>query len=71
MLINCSAYQNGTKLADISTAEIGAYVHRPDCFVWVALQDAEDAELAEMQRAFNLHELAVEDARHGHQRPKL
>ncbi len=71
MLINCVAYQDGKKLADIATADISDYVVRPDCFVWVALRDASDAELHEMQQEFNLHELAVEDARHGHQRPKI
>ena len=71
MLINCVAYQNGTKLADITVPEISDYISRPDCFVWVALQDAEPAELAEMQHEFDLHPLAVEDAQHGHQRPKI
>jgi magnesium transporter len=71
MLINCVAYQEGKKLADIPIADISDYVVRPDCFVWVALRDATDAELAEMQEEFGLHELAVEDARHGHQRPKI
>jgi len=37
----------------------------------VALRDASDAELAAMQAEFGLHDLAVEDARHGHQRPKI
>ena len=71
MLVNCAAYQEGKKLADITIDEISDYVDRPDCFVWVALKDAEPAELAEMQKEFHLHELAVEDARHGHQRPKI
>ncbi|MBI4986588.1 MAG: magnesium/cobalt transporter CorA, partial [Rhodocyclales bacterium] len=71
MLINCVAYQEGIKLADIPVADISEYVVRPGCFVWVALHDATDAELQEMQQEFNLHELAVEDARHGHQRPKI
>jgi magnesium transporter len=71
MLINCVAYQDGRKLADIPVADISDYVVKPDCFVWVALWDATDAELAEMQEEFSLHELAVEDARHGHQRPKI
>jgi magnesium transporter len=71
MLINCVAYQEGKKLADIPIADISDYVVRPDCFVWVALRDATDAELQEMQQEFGLHELAVEDARHGHQRPKI
>ncbi|HLX01610.1 MAG TPA: magnesium/cobalt transporter CorA [Trinickia sp.] len=71
MLINCAAYQDGRKLADIDIADIGSYVSRPECFVWVALQDPEPEELAQMQRQFDLHELAIEDARHGHQRPKV
>lgn len=71
MLINCVAYQNGKKLADIKQADISEYVHRPDCFVWVALKDPEAQELEEMRQEFELHELAVEDARNGHQRPKL
>ncbi len=71
MLINCVVYQNGTKLADISVSEISDYISRPDAFVWVAMQNASPSELEEMQREFSLHELAVEDARHGHQRPKI
>jgi magnesium transporter len=71
MLINCVAYQDGKKLADITVEDISRYVCRPDCFVWVALRDATDDELATMQMEFNLHDLAVEDARHGHQRPKI
>ncbi|HVR94242.1 MAG TPA: magnesium/cobalt transporter CorA, partial [Casimicrobiaceae bacterium] len=50
---------------------ISDYVKRPDCFVWVALKDPTQAELEEMRDEFGLHELAVEDARHGHQRPKI
>ncbi len=71
MLINCVAYENGSKLADISVEEISDYVVRPGCFVWVALKDATDDELTKMQEEFSLHELAIEDARHGHQRPKV
>ena len=71
MLINCVAYENGTKLADIPIAEISDYLKRPGCFVWVALKDATDDELTTMQDEFGLHELAIEDARHGHQRPKV
>ena len=71
MLINCVAYQDGKKLAEIPVEDISTYVSRPDCFVWVALKDAEPAELEKMKEEFDLHELAVEDARHGHQRPKI
>jgi len=71
MLINCVAYQDGRKLADIPKEEIGMYVKRPDCFVWVALFEPSSTELQEMREEFELHELAVEDASHGHQRPKI
>lgn len=71
MLINCVVYQDGKKLADIDVDDISDYVVKPDCFVWVALRDATDAELSKMQEEFGLHDLAIEDARHGHQRPKV
>ena len=71
MLVNCVAYQSGVKLADIPLSEVSDYVSRPECFVWVAIRDPEPAELDALQEEFGLHELAVEDARHGHQRPKI
>jgi magnesium transporter len=71
MLVNCVAYQDGRKLGDIEKHEISEYLKRPGCFVWVALRDATPEELGEMQEEFDLHELALEDARHGHQRPKI
>jgi magnesium transporter len=71
MVVNCVAYERGKRLADIPLSEIKNYLTRPDCFVWVALKDPEPAELAVLQEEFDLHELAVEDAQHGHQRPKI
>ena len=71
MLVNCVAYQSGLKVADIPPEEISDYVQRPDCFVWVAVRDPSPEELATLQEEFGLHELAVEDASHGHQRPKI
>jgi magnesium transporter len=71
MLVNCAAYQDGKKLGDIPSREISDYVSRPECFVWVALYEPTPEELNAMQEEFGLHELAVEDARHGHQRPKI
>lgn len=72
ILVNCVAYQDGATLAaDLPTEAISDYLLLPGCFVWVALRDAGPAELALMQEEFGLHELAVDDARHGHQRPKI
>ena len=71
MLINCVAYEDGTKLADCPIDDISEFLKRPGCFVWVAMKDATPDELSKMQVEFGLHDLAVEDARHGHQRPKI
>lgn len=71
MIVNCVAYQRGQKLSDIPIGEIRANLARPDCFVWVALKDAAPAELAALQNEFDLHDLAIEDAQKGHQRPKI
>ena len=71
MLVNCAAYENGRKIADITREQISDYLERPETFVWVALKDPDAAELEEMRKEFGLHFLAVEDALHGHQRPKL
>ncbi len=71
MLINCSAYQDGYKLADIKIEAINAYITKPGCFAWVALKDPERDEIAQMGHQFGLHELALEDALKGHQRPKI
>lgn len=40
-------------------------------FVWVGLYEPEDALLDKLQEEFGLHDLAVEDAQHAHQRPKI
>ncbi len=71
MLINCVAYSEGTKLADIAVGDISNALARPGTMVWVALKDASHDELLQMQLEFGLHDLAIEDALHGHQRPKI
>lgn len=71
MLVNCTAYRQGVKIAHITPEEISDYLVQPETFVWVALADASAEELAQMKEEFSLHELAVEDAQHGHQRPKI
>ncbi|MES2353641.1 MAG: magnesium/cobalt transporter CorA [Pseudomonadota bacterium] len=71
MLITCVAYQKGRKVGEIPIAGISAYLAQTENFVWIALKDVEPDELKSMQEQFNLHPLAVEDARNGHQRPKI
>jgi magnesium transporter len=71
MLINCAVYQEGQKLSDIPVEDISNWLAKPGCLTWVALRDASLAEMTQMQEEFNLHPLAIEDATHGHQRPKI
>jgi magnesium transporter len=42
-----------------------------DCFAWIGLYEPTEDEFDAVRREFHLHELAVEDAIHAHQRPKL
>jgi magnesium transporter len=58
-------------VADIPISDIRTSLADPGCFVWVALTDPEPAEVERLQGEFDLHELAVEDASRGHQRPKI
>ena len=71
MLINCVAYRDGRRLTDLALSEVGSVLHQPKGFVWVALRDADADELAQVQQVFDLPELAMEDVRHGRQRPKV
>jgi len=71
MLINCVAYDHGSKLADLDVRDISDYLQQPDCSVWVALRDPTNEDIEDTQSEFGLHDLAVEDARNGHQRPKV
>lgn len=71
MIVNSVAYRQGYKLRDIATDEISEFLGQPDCFVWVALSEPDAQEIERMQSIFDLHDLAVEDTLHGHQRPKI
>jgi magnesium transporter len=71
MLVNSVAYRDGHKLADVTREDVRSYLERDDCILWMAVRDPEEHELTELQELFELHPLAVEDARHGHQRPKF
>ena len=71
MLISAVVYREGRRVADIEPADIHRYVAEPQNLVWVALRDPDPAALEQMQAQFGLHPLAVEDARNGHQRPKI
>ncbi len=71
MLVNSVAYKDGHKIADVRNEEVRPYLKRDDCILWMAVRDPDPHELKLLQEEFELHPLAVEDAQHGHQRPKF
>ncbi len=71
MVINCVAYARGRRLRDVAIDAIGAVLEDPDTFVWVGLLEPSEELLRDVQRQFGLHDLAIEDAHHAHQRPKI
>ena len=71
-VINCAVYDRTGKRRDIPLDEISDALAVDDgSFVWVGLYEPDDARLDKLQEEFNLHDLAVEDAQHAHQRPKI
>jgi len=70
-IVSCVAYQNGKRLESFPIDDISEVIKQPDIFLWIGLYEPDNALLDKMQEEFGLHELAMEDARAAHQRPKL
>ena len=71
-VVNSIAYGRDGSRRDITLDEISDVLARDDdTFVWVGLFDPDPSLLAKLQEEFGLHDLAVEDARNAHQRPKI
>jgi magnesium transporter len=71
MVVNCAAYADGCKVADVAVEDISEVLKEERQFVWIGLHEPSPELLRTIQREFGLHDLAVEDAQHAHQRPKL
>ncbi len=70
-IVNCIAYCEGRRAANIEISEISDMLQHKDKFVWVGLHEPDEELLKAMQEEFGLHDLAIEDAHNAHQRPKL
>lgn len=73
MIVDCALYRDGRRqnaepLALNRAAEVCG---ETDGFVWLGMFEPAPEELAEVQRRFGLHELAIEDAQNFHLRPKI
>jgi magnesium transporter len=72
VIVDCAIYENGVRRdgkVELEHAYDGR--HEPGRFVWIGLYEPTEEEFETLRREFGLHPLAVEDAIHAHQRPKL
>ncbi len=72
-MIRTRLYRNGNlEATDFDCARVSDYLAEPDTVVWMDLDDGSDpSELATVAEELGLNPLAVEDATHGRQRPKV
>ena len=72
MIIDCAHYRDGRRQEEgpVSLEDAAARTKQGG-FVWLGLFEPEPEEFEEVRAAFNLHELAVEDAQIEHMRPKV
>lgn len=70
-IVNCAAYAEGKRVANVPISSVHEVLERPDQFAWVGLHEPSEEILEQVQKEFHLHDLAIEDAHRAHQRPKL
>ncbi|KPU56505.1 corA-like Mg2+ transporter family protein [Pseudomonas fluorescens] len=70
-VVAAAVYSAGKRVTNITLDEGAAWAAKPGHFVWIGLEEPNAGELYNLQRQFNLHELAIEDALEKHSRPKL
>ncbi|GGO85877.1 magnesium and cobalt transport protein CorA [Wenjunlia tyrosinilytica] len=72
-IVDCAVYRDGRRLSEhCRQGDALKEVRRSgDGFVWIGLHEPTQEEFAGIAAEFGLHPLAVEDAVHAHQRPKL
>ncbi|MER6115508.1 magnesium and cobalt transport protein CorA [Streptomyces sp. NPDC001743] len=75
-VVDCAVYRDGRRTADQDGTcrtphEAMLRVREKGGFAWIGLHEPTEEEFAGIAREFGLHPLAVEDAVHAHQRPKL
>jgi magnesium transporter len=70
-IVASGVYVDGRRIANIAIEEASSWRSKPGHVVWIGLHEPNISVLASVQRQFQLHDLAVEDADHAHQRPKI
>ncbi len=73
-VVDCAVYRDGRRIDDsecLTPRGAMRQVRESGGFAWIGLHEPTEAEFAGIAAEFGLHPLAVEDAVHAHQRPKL
>jgi Mg2+ and Co2+ transporter CorA len=72
-VVDCALYDGGVRIPGSADLDNMQYRIEPrsDPCAWIGLYEPSAEQIGEVADAFNLHPLAVEDAVHAHQRPKL
>jgi magnesium transporter len=73
-VVDCGVYRDGHRVQAAlprTPHEAMLQVREHGGFAWIGLHEPTEAEFAVIAAEFGLHPLAVEDAVHAHQRPKL
>jgi magnesium transporter len=72
MIVDAACYQQGHRVpGEFDYEKAAKVIAEGDAFAWVGLHEPTPEEFERARRTFHLHELAVDDALHAHQRPKL
>jgi magnesium transporter len=72
VILDCAIYEDGVRRdGKVELAHAYDECRQPGKFVWIGLYEPTEEEFESLRREFELHPLAVEDAIHAHQRPKL
>jgi magnesium transporter len=70
-IVGMAVYRHGVREDDVALDQAFEASREAGSLVWIGLHEPTDEEFDAVRREFGLHELAVEDAMKGHQRPKL
>jgi magnesium transporter len=72
-VVDCAVYVDGRRLAGRWNHRdaIEEVRRRQEGFVWIGLHEPDAEQIQDIAEVFGLHPLAVEDAVHAHQRPKI
>jgi magnesium transporter len=72
VIVDVATYRQGVRHpAGDWSDELAACRDAGEGFIWIGLKDPTHAELVHLSEELSLHALAIEDAVHGHQRPKV